>query len=93
MAKQLANDFMMSYVQDYLDGKTDRMSFDLDFSYQLMRNYRKMEREDPDMAEAFNFYLAESGFDITGGLSNGEHKKLIRRQFKELKAIARDGFC
>ena len=93
MAKQPATDFMMSYVQDYLDGKTDRMSFDLDFSYQLMRNYRKMEREDTDMAEAFNFCLAENGFDLCAGLSDGEHKKLIRRQLKELKAIARDGFC
>jgi hypothetical protein len=93
MAKQRATDFMMSFVQDYLGGKTNRMGFDLDFNYYLMQNYRKMEREDPDMAEAFNFCLAENGSDLCAGLSDGEHKKLIRRQFRELKAIARDGFC
>ena len=69
------------------------MGFDLDFNYYLMQNYRKMERENPDMAEALNFCLAENGFDLCAGLSDSDHKKLIRRQFKELKAIARDGFC
>ena len=93
MAKQPATDFMMSFVQNYLDGKTERMFFDLDFNHYLIQNYRKMAREDSDMAEAFNFCMAENGFDLCDGLSDSEHKKLIRRQFKELKAIARDGFC
>jgi len=84
---------MMSFVQDYLDGETDRMGFDLDFNHYLIENYAKMAREDRDMAEAFHFCLAENGFDRCDGLSDSEHKKLIRKQFKELKAIARDGFC
>jgi hypothetical protein len=93
MAKQSATDFMMSFVRGYLDGETDRMGFDLDFNFYLMQNYPKMEREDLDMAEAFNFCIAEQGFDRCDGLSDNEHKRLVRRQFDELKAIARDGFC
>ena len=93
MQKLSATDFMMSFAQDYLDGKIDRMGFDLDFNYYLMQNYPKMEREDPDFAEAFNFCIAERGFDLCDGLSDSEHKKLIRKQFVELKAIALEGFC
>ena len=93
MPKQSAIDFMMSFVQDYLGGKIDRMGFDLDFNYYLMKNYPKMEREDPDFAEAFNFCMTEQGFDLCDSLSDNEHKKLIRKQLSELKAIAREGFC
>jgi len=84
---------MMAFVQEYLDGKRSRLNFDLDFSYELMNHYPKMEREDIDLAECFNFYLAEEGFDKADGLSDVAHKKLIRKQFKEFKAVMRDGFC
>jgi hypothetical protein len=52
-----------------------------------------MERENLDLAECFNFYLAEDGFDQGVGLSDYEHKKQIQRQFDEFNAAMRDGFC
>ena len=51
-----------------------------------------MERKNRDLADCFYFYLAEQGFDQGQGLSDGDHKKLIRKQFEEFKAAMRDGF-
>jgi hypothetical protein len=85
-------DFMMTFVQNYLDGEMDRLGWDLDFNHYLIQHYKSMERKSRDLAECFYFYLAEQGFDQGQGLSDSDHKKLIRRQFKEFKAAMRDGF-
>ena len=92
MPTNTAIEFMMNFVQSYLDGERSRMYFDLDFSHYLMKHYAKMERANPNLAECFNFYLAVEGFDHTEGLSNDQHKKLIQKQFNEFKAALRDGF-
>ena len=92
MPRNTTTEFMLNFVQSYLDGERSRMDFDLDFSYYLMKHYTKMEKANRDLAECFNFYVAEEGFDHTEGLSNDQYKKLIQRQFNEFKAALRDGF-
>lgn len=92
MSRKSGADFMMSFVQEYLDGDMDRLEFDLNFNHYFIQHYKKMERENPDLADCFYFYLAEQGFDQGQGLSDSDHKKLIRRQFEEFKAAMRDGF-
>lgn len=92
MQKNTASEFMMTFVQEYLDGKRSRLDFDLDFSHYLMKHYAKMDRENPDLAECFNFYLAEEGFDHAEVLSDDRHRKLIQKQFNKFKAALRDGF-
>jgi hypothetical protein len=84
-------DFMMEFVQDYLNGEKDRMIFDVDFDHYLIENYPEMERIDPEMAECFAFYLSQEGIDRTEGLSDSQHKNLIRRQFKAFSQALRDG--
>ena len=92
MPKQLTGlAFMMEFVQKYLDGESDRLSFELDFNHHLKKHYRKMERETGPLADCFYFYLAEEGHDKAMGLSDANHKKLIRRQFNEFKAALEDG--
>ena len=83
--------FMMAFVQDYLDGVLNRLDFDLDFNHYLIEHYPKMERECGELADCFNFYLAERGYDQAQELSDAEHKKLIRRQYNEFLAAIRDG--
>jgi hypothetical protein len=82
---------MLAFVQEYLDGDMDRMGFDLDFNHYLIKHYPSMERANRDLAECFNFYLAEEGFDQALTLDDTEHKKLIRKQWREFKAAMRDG--
>ena len=83
---------MITFVQDYLDGKEDRLDWDLNFSYYLTRHYPKMERENVEMAECFNFYLAEQGYDQGVGLPDDKHKKFIREQFDLFNDSSRTGF-
>jgi len=83
---------MISFVQEYLDGKNERYFFDLDFNHYLIEHYPGMERFNPDLAECFVFYLSEEGFDRSESLSDSDHKKLIRRQFKKFFDAMRDRF-
>lgn len=92
MPKNTATEFMLTFVQSYLDGERSRLDFDLDFNHYLIKHYAKMEKANRDLAECFYFYLAEEGFDQAEDLSNDQHKKLIQKQFNEFKAALRDGF-
>jgi hypothetical protein len=91
MPKKRGIKSMLEFVQGYLNGELSRMDFDLDFNHYLIMYYPEMEHENCDLAECFNFYLAEEGFDRTGGLSDAQHKKLIKKQFSEFVAAMRDG--
>ena len=91
MPKKSGFEYMMNFVQEYLDGMMERLGWDLDFSHYLIQHYPKMERENRELADCFNFYLAEEGFDRGVGLSDSDHKKLIRKQWREFKAAMKDG--
>ena len=93
MAINKSVDFMLTFVREYLDGETERFFFDLDFNHYLIQHYTAMERYNVNLAQCFYFYLAEEGVDRTKDLSDAEHKKLIRRQFKKFMDAWHDGFC
>ena len=84
-------EFMIAFVREYLDGERSRMDFDLDFNHYLIKHYPRMERQNAELADCFNFYLAEEGLDKAHGLSDAAHKKLIKRQFAEFESAMRDG--
>jgi len=75
----------------YLNGELSRLDFDLDFNHYLIKHYPKMEQENIELADCFNFYLAEEGFDKVKGLSDAKHKALIRKQFGEFESAMHDG--
>lgn len=84
-------EFMIAFVQEYLDGDMDRMGFDLDFDHYLIEHWPAMERKDAEMARAFGFYVSEQGIDQTVSLSDVQHKRLIRRQFRRFMDALDDG--
>jgi len=84
-------EFMIAFVKEYLDGGSSRMDFDLDFNHYLIKHFPKMDRQNAALADCFNFYLAEEGFDKADGLSDAQHKKLIRKRFAEFEAAMHDG--
>lgn len=51
-----------------------------------------MVREDREYAELFYDWFSEGGVDIGSGLSDIEFKKLIRKQYNEVKSIVAEGF-
>ena len=92
MPKNKSVEFMLTFVQDYLDGETERCFFDMDFDHYFIQHYPSMERFNSSLAECFAFYLSEEGIDRSESLSDGEHKRLIRRQYKKFLAAMKDGF-
>lgn len=86
-------DFMMEKVKAYLSGETPRYIFELDFQTEILARYKKMVRENREYAELFYDLISEAGVDVGDGLSDAEFKRLIRRQYNEVKSIADEGFC
>lgn len=85
-------DYMMELVNEYLSGKTPRYIFELDFQTEILARYKKMVREDRDYAQYFYDMLSEYGVDAGDDLSDQAFKQLIRKQYKKVKSIAKDGF-
>lgn len=81
---------MIEFVQDYLSGRSGRPTWDLDFNHYIIEHYPRMERENPDLAECFGYYLAEEGFDRAEHLPDKEHREFIRKQFNLFNAAMRD---
>ena len=90
MGKMKSANFMIAFVKDYLSGKSDRLTWDLDFNHYLIEHYPKMERDDPELAECFGFYLSDEGFDRAEHLPDEEHKEFIRKQFDKFNAAIYD---
>lgn len=90
MAKNI--EFMMKLVENFLSDKTPRYIFELDFQAEILDRYKKMVREDRDYAEYFYDMLSEDGVDQGDELSDSEFKKLIQRQYDEVKNVANEGF-
>lgn len=68
MSRKSNTEQMFEFIKEYLDGNMERMFFDLDFGHYLIKYYPAMERQDPDMAGCFAYYLAERGADISSAL-------------------------
>ena len=90
--KQPNIDFLMNMTKDYLDGKIDCVAYSLDFPYELDQRYKKAHREDDDYAELIYECLYEEGIVRFNEMSDGEFKKLIRKQYNYIKKIAKEGF-
>ena len=75
---------VLKMVREYLDGEMDKISFQLDFPYEIEQRYRKMAREDPDYADMIYFYLVEQGTDLAYGMSDTAFKELIRKQYSNV---------
>lgn len=90
--KQPNIDYMMNMTKEYLDGKMDAIDYHLDFPYELEQRYQKMHREDDDYCELIYECLCEEGVAMYQELSDGEFKKLIRKQYNYIKKIAKEGF-
>ena len=91
MGRKSHSQLMFEFVLEYLDGHMPRMFFDADFNHYFIKYYPAMERQDPDMAGCFAFYLSEQGIDVADHLSDEQHKKLIKRQWKKFTKAMSDG--
>ncbi len=91
MGRKSNAELMFEFVQKYIDGDMPRLFFDLDFDHYFIKYYPALERLNPDMAGCFAYYVSEQGVDVSNGLSDAQHKKLIRRQWKKFTSALDDG--
>lgn len=85
-------DFVMEMTKSYLDNEIDCITYSLDFPYEIEQRYRKMVRENREYAELIYDCLVEEGTDQSFSLSDTEFKKLIQKQYKYVKGVAKEGF-
>ena len=75
---------VLRMTKAYLDGKTDRIDYELDFPYEVEQRYQKMCREDAEYADMLYYYLVECGTDRAAGLSDNDFHDLIQKQYQEV---------
>lgn len=85
-------DYMMDMTKEFLDGKKDGVSYSLDFSHEIERRYKKMQKEDDDYCYLIFEDLYEDGVAKFNELSDQEFKKRIRKHYNYIKKIAKEGF-
>ena len=61
---------VLRMTKDYLDGKMDRIDYELDFPYEVTQRYQKMCREDSEYTDMLYYYLVECGTDRAAGLGS-----------------------
>lgn len=50
---------MMEFTRKFIDEEMDRLSFELDFNYYLIRRYDAMYDENPEAAETFGMQIGD----------------------------------
>ena len=75
---------VLKMTKAYLDGKMDRIDYELDFPYEVEQRYQKMCREDAEYADMLYYYLVEHGTDCAAGLSDDDFHDLIQKQYLEV---------
>ena len=82
----------MNMTKEFLEGKTNGVSYSLDFPCELEKRYNKMNKEDDDYCYLIYEDLYEDGVARFNELSNQEFKKLIRKHYNNIKKISKEGF-
>ena len=83
-------DYMLEFIQEFIDDKKARSEFKSQFSFLFSRNLAKMRTEDCEFTEAMSHYILDTGLNVGGHLSDGGFKALIRLRYSELLATRRD---
>ncbi len=82
--KKSAIDEVLQMVTALLDGTMSVIDFQLDFPYEVTKNYKKMCREDLDMTDLIYIQLIENGTDIGHAMSDKDFLALIKKQYKDV---------
>jgi chloramphenicol O-acetyltransferase len=84
--------FIMELTKDFLDGKIDGVSYSSDFEDYLEEYIEDMEKEDEDYSYLIYEYLYEDGVARFDDLPDKEFETLIRKHYRKIRKIAREGF-
>lgn len=84
-------EYLMNMTKSYLNREIDSITFVLDFPYEVEKRYKKMLKEHRYFAEMIYDCLVEEGINLHDRLSDNEFRKLISKQYKNIKTAEKDG--
>jgi len=82
---------MIDYVRDFIEGRMERWEFDIDYSAAMIKHYPRMERECPQLADCFVYYIDKRGFEVGEDLPDEKYRQLIEARFEEFMSVFEDG--
>ena len=87
-------EYVMGMTKDLIDGKISMMSYALDFPYEVESRYKLMLRENREYAELIYEELVIHGAYTyhDSGMTEDKFLKNIRKRYKWIKGVERDGF-
>lgn len=80
-------DFLLNMTKSYLDGDIDSMTYNLDFPYEVETKYKKLLKEDGELAELIYDCLVEDGANLYDDLSEEEFKEKIAREYEYINDV------
>jgi hypothetical protein len=88
-------DAMMQMTHEFITGEIDPISYELDFSYEIEIRFKAMRREHRELAELIYDRFYEDGIAKRHEekLSDEAFKKLIKKQYNDIRKIMKEGFC
>lgn len=84
--------YMMRMAKSFADGKSNGISFESDFGYELEKRYRAMEQEDEEYAMLIYDRIYEDIICKSDGLTEEEYRDMVGDAYYDIKDIARGGF-
>lgn len=80
-------EFLLEMTKSYLDGKIDKMTYGLDFPYEVETRYERLLKEDRELAELIYDCLVEDGAYLYDNLSEEEFKEKIAKEYNYINGV------
>ena len=84
MNMQRATDYMLEFINGFINDKITRNSFKANFGFQYSQNLVRMRSEDAEFANAMGHFILDTGIHVSSHMSDGAFKALIRLRYHEL---------
>ncbi len=77
----------MKMTKSYLDEKIDAITYNLDFPDEVEKRYKKIIKEDRELAKLIYDCLVENGVNLYDDLAEEEFKRKIKKEYEYVNAI------
>lgn len=79
--------FLLGMTKSYLDGKIDKITYVLDFPYEVESRYKILLKEDRELAELIYECLVEDGAYLYDDLSEEKFKEKIAKEYEYINGV------
>lgn len=79
--------FLLEMTKSYLDGKIDKITYGLDFPYEVETRYKGLLKEDRELAQLIYDCLVEDGAYLYDDLSEEKFKEKIAIEYEYINGV------